>query len=86
MQRSLIRSYGVCPKSQIDFALRERIGQCIAANIALGSRQAATSHTRLGAQDRGEYSEVAKLVDNATLSAPWWLDFDNNPRGQLWRR
>ena len=47
-------------------------------NIALGSRQAATSHTRRGAQDRGEYSEVAKLVDNATLSAPWWLDFDNN--------
>jgi hypothetical protein len=31
-------------------------------------------------------SEVAKLVDNATLSAPWWLDFDNNPRGQLWGR
>ena len=31
-----------------------------------------------GARRIAEYSEVAKLVDNATLSAPLWLDFDNN--------
>ena len=32
--------------------------------------------------DRGEYSEVAKLVDNPALSAPWWLDFDHNSARQ----